>query len=176
MGMGGDKILPRLLGIDPDGEEGKAISERRKEIFKQSYLRKLRAFPRTRELLQRMRADGLALIVASSAKADELAPLLELAGAADLVSDRVSSDDVERSKPDPDIVVAAVVKAEVRPDQAVMLGDTPYDLEAARGAGVGLIALRAGGWRDDAFPNALAVYDDPADLLAKYDASLLSGR
>lgn len=120
-----------------------------------------------------MRDDGIKLVVASSAKADELQPLLDLAGASGLVEDMVSSDDVEHSKPDPDIVRAAVAKAGYRPDEVLMIGDTPYDLEAARRAGVGFIALRSGGWRDDAFPGAVAVYEDVADLLAAYDASPL---
>jgi len=121
-----------------------------------------------------MRNDGMTLVVASSAKKEELGPLLEIARASRLVEHKTSGDDAERSKPDPDIVHAALGKTRCRPDEVVMIGDTPYDLEAARRAGVRFIALRSGGWHDDAFPGALAVYDDPADLLASYDASPLS--
>ena len=175
IGMGGDKLLPRVSGIEEDTPEGKAISARRKELFLRRYLSLVRPFPRTREFLERMKADGMKFVVASSAKEDELRPLLEIAGAWGLVEDITSSDDVERSKPDPDIVHAALTKTGRRPGEVVMIGDTPYDLEAARRAGVRFIAFRSGGWHDDAFPGALAVYEDPGDLLAKYDAAPLSG-
>jgi len=175
IGMGGDKLLPRVAGIAEESPEGQAISERRSEIFKGRYLPRLRAFPQTRALLERMREEGMKLVVASSARADELRPLLEVAGASGLVEGTTSSDDADRSKPDPDIVQAALVKTGHLPGEVLMIGDTPYDLEAARRAGVGLIGLRSGGWRDDAFPGAVAVYDDPADLLASYDASPLGG-
>jgi HAD superfamily hydrolase (TIGR01549 family) len=175
IGMGGDKLLPRVAGIAADGPEGKAISARRQEIFLRRYLPLVGPFPCTRELLERIRADGMTLVVASSAKEEELRPLLEIAGASGLVEDTVSSDDAKRSKPDPDIVRAALAKTGRRAEEVVMIGDTPYDLEAARRAGVGFVAVRCGGWDDEAFPGALAVYDDPADLLARYDGSPLSG-
>ncbi|HVG20348.1 MAG TPA: HAD hydrolase-like protein, partial [Blastocatellia bacterium] len=95
VGMGGDKLLPEVSGIEEETPEGESISKRRGEIFKQRYLPKLKAFPSARELLRRMRDEGLKLVVASSAKADELDPLLELAGAADLVEEKTSSDDAE---------------------------------------------------------------------------------
>jgi HAD superfamily hydrolase (TIGR01549 family) len=174
IGMGGDKLLPRVTGIEEDTPEGKAISGRRQEIFLRRYLSLVNALPRTRDLLERMRSDGMKLVVASSAKKEELGPLLELAGATRLVEHRTSGDDADRSKPDPDIVHAALAKTGCRADEVVMLGDTPYDHEAARRAHVRFIAVRSGGWDDDAFTGALAVYDDPADLLARYDASPLS--
>jgi HAD superfamily hydrolase (TIGR01509 family) len=176
IGMGGDKLLPRVVGIEEDSPDGKAISTRRGEIFKQRYLPTLRPFPGARALLQRMRADGMKLVVASSAKGDELDPLLEIAGAADLVEHTTSSDDAERSKPDPDIVQAALGKTGCGAHEVLMLGDTPYDLEAAHRAQVGFVGVRSGGWDDDALRGALAVYADTADLLAKYDSSPFSGR
>ena len=173
IGMGGDKLMPKVSGIAEDTPEGQAISRRRGEIFKTRYLPHLKAFPQTRELLQRMRDDGLRLVVASSAKDDELKPLLEIAGAADLIEEKTSSDDAENSKPDPDIVQAALDGASFSADEAVMLGDTPYDIEAASRAGVRVIALRSGGWDDAGLKGAMAIYDGPADLLAHYDESPL---
>jgi HAD superfamily hydrolase (TIGR01549 family) len=175
IGMGGDKLLPRVAEIPADSPEGEAISGRRQELFLRRYLSLVTPFPRTRELLERMRATGMTLVVASSAKEAELRPLLEIAGAAGLVEDAVSGNDARRSKPDPDIVHAALAKTERRPDEVLMIGDTPYDLEAARRARVGFIALRSGGWHEDAFAGARVIYDDPADLLAAYDTSPLSG-
>src|SRR5207245_89285 len=147
------------------------ISKRRGEIFKQKYLPTLRAFPGTKDLLLLMHAKGLRLVVASSAKADELKPLLKVCGADALIEDTTSSDDADRSKPDPDIVHAALKNLGLPPAQALMLGDTPYDVEAATRAEVALIALRSGGWNDGELAGALAVYQDPADLLAHYDTS-----
>ncbi len=87
------------------------------------------------------------------------------------MDDQTTSDDASRSKPDPDIIIAALKKADVAPAEAIMLGDTPYDIEAAAGAGVGCVAFRSGGWQDADLAGALAVYDDPADLLARFDSS-----
>jgi HAD superfamily hydrolase (TIGR01509 family) len=173
IGMGGDKLLPKVSGISEETPEGQAISRRRGEIFKARYLPEIKAFPRTRELLLRMRDDGLKLVVASSAKEDELKPLLEIAGAADLVEEKTSSDDADNSKPDPDIVKAALAGASFSAGEAVMLGDTPYDVEAATRAGVRVIAFRSGGWDDAGLKGAMAVYDGPADLLVHYDQSPL---
>jgi haloacid dehalogenase superfamily, subfamily IA, variant 1 with third motif having Dx(3-4)D or Dx(3-4)E len=173
IGMGGDKLLPKVAGTSEDSPLGKAISQRRGEIFKTRYLPHIKAFPRTRELLLRMRDDGLKLVVASSAKEDELKPLLEIAGAADLIEEKTSSDDADNSKPDPDIVKAALDSADLSADEALMLGDTPYDIEAATRAGVKVIAFRCGGWDDAELAGAMAIYDGPADLLAHYDESPL---
>lgn len=165
IGMGGDKLMPEVSRVEEESGRGKKISERRAEIFKEKYLPTLKAFPETKELLLRMKEDGLKLAVASSAKEDELKPLLEIAGAHDLVGEKTSSDDAENSKPDPDIVKAALDGLGYRPEEVFMLGDTPYDIEAAGRAGVKVIAVRCGGWDDDGLGGAVAVYDDPADLL-----------
>lgn len=175
VGMGGDKLLPEVSGIEEDTPEGERISKRRGEIFKQRYLPTLKAFPSTRELLQRMRDEGLKLVVASSAKEDELNPLLKIAGAADLVEEKTSSDDAENSKPDPDIVKAALDSSGLAADEVLMLGDTPYDIESASGAGVGVIAFRCGGWKDADLSGAVAIYDGPADLLSHYESSPVRG-
>ncbi|HYJ80259.1 MAG TPA: HAD family hydrolase, partial [Longimicrobiaceae bacterium] len=129
-------------------------------------------FTAARELLERMRADGLTLVVATSASKDDLGALLKAAGVEDLIDASSTSSDAEESKPDPDIVQAALDAAGCDPGEAVMLGDTPYDIEAASRAGVGCVALRCGGWwSDEDLAGATAVYDDPADLLARYEDS-----
>jgi HAD superfamily hydrolase (TIGR01509 family) len=173
IGMGGDRVLPALTGVEEDDPEGERLTGRRGEIFRERHLPGLRPFPGTRALLERMRRDGYRLVVASSASEEDLGLLLEAAGIADLVEERTSSGDADASKPDPDIVQAALRRAGVAPEAALMLGDTPYDVEACRRAGVPIVALRCGGWDDDALAGAVAVYDDPADLLARYDASPL---
>lgn len=174
IGMGGDKLLPAIADIDAESPLGTALSSRRSEIFLERYLPALSAFPEALALLQRMRADGLTLVAASSAKADELGPLLSLVGTGDLLQAATSSDDAERSKPDPDIVKAAMRRTGLPAGELVMLGDTPYDVEAATRAGIRIIALRCGGWNDDGLRGAAAIYDGPADLLARYDESMLA--
>jgi HAD superfamily hydrolase (TIGR01509 family) len=171
IGMGGDKVMPKLTGVDHESDEGKRISARRSEIFLEHYVPQLKGLPGARPLLERMQRDGLTLVVATSAKKGEYERLVRVAGVEGIVDDQTTADDASRSKPDPDIIVAALKKAEVPPAEAVMLGDTPYDIQAARAAGVGCVALRSGGWRDADLAGALAVYDDPADLLAHFDAS-----
>lgn len=173
IGKGSDKLLPEVTGVEKETPEGEAISERRGEIFKERYLPKLKPLPGSRELVERLRADGVKCVVASSAVKDELGPLLEVAQVADLLREQTSADDAEESKPDPDIVEAALEKLGIAPAETVMIGDTPYDVESAGRAGVRVIGLRSGGWDEAGLAGALAVYDDPADLLANYAESPL---
>ena len=174
IGMGGDKLMPAVSGIKEDSEEGQRIAARRAELFKGTWLPRLRAFPRVRELLQRFADDGFTIAVASSAKAEELDPLLERAGVKDLIPKRTSSDDASRSKPDPDIVHAALQSTGSAPEQAVMLGDTPYDVKAARRAGLHVVAFECGGWVATDLSEADEIYADAADLLNRYDGSIFS--
>jgi phosphoglycolate phosphatase-like HAD superfamily hydrolase len=171
--MGGDNLLPSVAHIEKDSELGKKITERRGEIFKSRYLPHLKPFPAVRPMLERMRAEGLTLIVASSAKEDELKTLLEIAGVTDLIEATTSAQDAGRSKPAPDPIVVALKKGSLPPEGVLMLGDTPYDIASASKAGVRSLAVRCGGWGDADLKDALAVYADPADLLARYDSSPL---
>jgi len=173
IGMGSDKLMPLVAGIKEDSADGKKISKRRAEIFKTVSLPRLQPFPRARDLVARLAHDGFTLAVASSAKEDELQPLLEVAGVADLIPTRTSSDDADRSKPDPDIVAAAVKRTGCSHERTVMIGDTPYDVEAAKRAGIQIIAFTCGGWTRQDLSGAVAVYADPADLLSKYEESIL---
>ena len=174
IGMGGDKLLPTVSGIEKESEEGKRLSERRGEIFRERYLETLRPFPGARDLLLRLRRDGRTLVVATSAQEKEMRALLKQAGVDDLIEERTSSSDAEHSKPDPDIVEAAVETSGARPDECVMLGDTPYDVRASRRAGVPVVALRSGGWSDAELAGAAEIHDDAAALLADYERSVLS--
>jgi HAD superfamily hydrolase (TIGR01509 family) len=176
IGMGGDKLLPKVSGIEAESPAGEAINRSRRERFLASDLSHLRPFAGARALLEHMQARSLELYVASSAHQDELRPLLERAGVADLIEGAATSSDAERSKPDPDIVHAALQRAGLRADQVVLIGDTPYDIEAGARSHVATLALRCGGWSTDALRDALAVYDDPGDLLARYGDSPLARR
>jgi HAD superfamily hydrolase (TIGR01509 family) len=176
IGMGGDKLMPAVSGIEEDSPLGERISSRRGEIFMATYLPTIKAFSGARELVAAVKARGFTAVAASSAKKDELQALLRIAGAESLLDAATSSDDAEESKPDPDIVHAALAQAKAPPSQTLMIGDTPYDVEAAARAGIASIALRCGGWGDDDLRGALAIYDGPWDLLARLEASPLLQR
>src|SRR5881394_3410293 len=117
IGMGGDKVLQRLTGLDAEDPEGKQIKQRRVEIFTQRYLPGLQPFSAARELLVHLRKTGVKLVPASSAESKELDALLERAGIRDLVAESPPHHSAE-SKPDPDIVELALEQAGVSPDQA----------------------------------------------------------
>ncbi|WP_437675714.1 HAD family hydrolase [Sorangium sp. So ce131] len=175
IGMGGDKLLPEVTGgLESDSPEGKKVSARCSEIFMKQLLPELRALPGAKELLRALRDRGLKLVIASSAQKEKLRELLRIAGADGVVEGATSSSDAERSKPDPDIVQAALDGLRLPPEEVVMIGDTPYDVEAAARAGLKTIGFRSGGWTDAGLEGAIAVYDGPADLLAHLDTSPLA--
>ena len=171
IGMGGDKIIPKVTGLEPESAQAKELTGRRMEIFSKKYLPTLRAFPGAHELIGRFTQDGLRTVVATSANSDELNALLEQTGLDELIDRKTSSSDADRSKPDPDIIAAALERGHLARERVLMVGDTPYDVEAARRARIRAIALRCGGWNDDALSGALAIYDDPRALLVAYERS-----
>ena len=175
IGMGADNLLPKVVNVKGDSPEGKRLSKSWEEIFKSEYLPKLKPFPGSEELVRHIRDRGLKLVVATSAEEEMLKPLLDVAGIDGLIEDKTTSSDAQNSKPDPDIVRTALDKTGLAASEVLMLGDTPYDIESARKAGVGVIALRCGGWSDPDLKGAVAIYNDPADLLAHYDESPLGG-
>ena len=148
IGMGGDKLLPEVTGLWIESPEGKAIADKRREFFRRKFLPHLQPTRGAQRLLEFLRDDRKSLFVASSAEEDELQDLLEVAGAAKLIDSTASSDDAEGSKPDPDIVAAALAKTGCPTAETIMVGDTPYDVEAALRTGIEIIGLRSGGWSD----------------------------
>jgi HAD superfamily hydrolase (TIGR01549 family) len=160
IGMGSDRLIPELIG-----RYDAALAERKKAIFKARFLPQLRAFPKAPELLRKLKDGGFRLVVASSAGKDELDALLQVAGAREFLEAQVDADSAAQSKPAPDIVQAALHRLQLPAQRCVMIGDTPYDAEAAARAGVAFIGLRCGGWRESELRPALAVYADPAALL-----------
>ena len=168
IGMGSDKLLPAVAGLVEDSPYGKAIARRKKVLFSER-LPGLKPTRGARALVTHLRDQGMTIVVATSADEKEMDAILRQAGVDDLITLRTSNDDAGPSKPDPDIVLAALHKAGSHPESTVMVGDTPYDVEAARRAGIAAIALRSGGyWPDREFGVPLAVFDDPAALLAHW--------
>lgn len=176
IGKGGDQLMPVFLPEEVVDRLGEQIERERLDLFKREYLPHVRPFPGNRELFERILADGKRIVLASSAKGEELKTYKEIAGIADLIEEETSSDDAERSKPHPDIFEAALAKLEdVPPAEAVVIGDTPYDAEAAAKAGLRTIGVLCGGFPETDLRAAgcIALYRDPADLLAHYDDSPL---
>jgi HAD superfamily hydrolase (TIGR01509 family) len=179
IGKGGDQLMPVFLPKEVVERLGEQIERERLELFKAKYLPRVKPFPKVRELFERIRADGRKIVLASSAKGEELRTYKKLARIDDLVEEETSSDDAERSKPHPDIFHAAMAKLRgASPDDAVAVGDTPYDAEAAGKAGLRTIGVLCGGFPEAELREAgcIAIYRDPADLLARYDESPLSPR
>jgi HAD superfamily hydrolase (TIGR01549 family) len=176
IGMGGDKVMPKVIGVNKDSELGKRIDKAREEIFMQHYFPQIKAFPGARELIKHMRESGLKVTVASSAPQDQLKKSLKLVGAEDLIQEETSSKDVSQSKPNAEPVQETLKRAGLPPNEVVMIGDTPYDIESARKADVGTIAFRSGGWKDAELAGAIAIYDGPEDLLQHFDNSPLANK
>jgi len=174
VGMAVGTLLPCAVGLSPNGAAGRRIVVRRRAIFTQRYLERVRRFPEVDALLRRMREDGFALFAVSpSGDRTEVEALLSVAGVGDLIDWIVPAEDG-----DPDsaghLIGSALIQTGRPRQEAVMVGDTPYDLHAARDAGVGMIGLRSGGWNDLDLVGAWGIYNDPADLLARYSESPLS--
>jgi HAD superfamily hydrolase (TIGR01509 family) len=169
IGMGGDKILPAIAHVSEDSDAGRQISDRKRQIFS-ALLPDLRATPGARPLLEYLRDRHVELIIATSADDREMTSILKQAGVDDLIPSRTTKDDAPASKPDPDIVHAALARSWARPEQTLLVGDTPYDIEAADRAGIGAIALRCGGyWPDSSLSGALKIFDHPQALLVHWN-------
>lgn len=178
IGKGGDQLLPVFVPAAELERIGKQLEQRRSELFKRDHLPGIRAFAGVRALVQRVLDAGQKVVLASSAKADEVEVYKRIAGIDDLIEHETSADDVERSKPHPDIFQAALEQLGVPASEAVVVGDTPYDAMAAGKAGLRTVGVLCGGFPevDLRAAGCTAIYRDPADLLARFDESLLNAR
>jgi HAD superfamily hydrolase (TIGR01509 family) len=170
IGKGGDKLVFELTGVAPGTPAFQEITAARSRLFQDAFLPRLKAFSGAKALLADLARRGLTLAVATSAQETESRSILRVAGLAGFFDAKTSADDAARSKPDPDIVSAALKRAGAAKNATLMIGDTPYDVEAARRAGVEIVGLRCGGWRDDDLEGALAVYDNPEALRSALSA------
>ena len=167
IGKGADMLVPALI---PGASESQAeqLGDAHGEAFKGEYLDRVRPFPQARDLLARVHEAGLKVALASSASAGELDHYLELLGVAEFVDETTTIDDVNNSKPAGDIVATALGKLGVTAEEALFVGDTPYDIEAGAKCGIATIAVRSGGFSDDALTGARVVYADAAAVLAAF--------
>jgi HAD superfamily hydrolase (TIGR01509 family) len=177
MGKGGDQLMPAFWSEAELEKFGEEMQAQRVELFMNRYLPLCRPFPGVRPLFERVKRAGLRIALASSAKRPELEQYLELLGIGDLVEAMTSADDAEHSKPQPDILQAALARLPgVRAADALLIGDSPYDAQAARRAGMRCIGVLSGGFieRQLLDAGAIAVYRDIADLTERYDESPLA--
>jgi len=171
IGKGSDQYLPDFLTPDEIDRFGKELDDYRSDLFKKEYLPKVRPFPKVRELFQRIRDDNKRIVLASSGKKADTKYYIDLLNIGSLIDGYVSGDDADSSKPAPDIFAASLKKlGGISPAGAVTVGDTRFDVEAARKAGLKTIGFLCGGTTESALreAGAVAIYRDPADFLAHY--------
>jgi HAD superfamily hydrolase (TIGR01509 family) len=174
IGMGGDQMIAALAGDETESEKGDDIRAAEKALYL-AMINEVRPLPDARRLLEVLKANGHTVVLASSAKAEEIDHYLDLLDAREIADDWTSSADVQRTKPDPDLVRTAMQKG--GNDDAVMVGDSVWDVEAANRAGIPTIAIRTGGFGVDELTQAGAacVFDSIADLLDSLKETPLGG-
>jgi HAD superfamily hydrolase (TIGR01549 family) len=173
IGMGSDQLVAALAGEDFDDEHGDDVRAAEKVLY-MALIDEVRPFADARALLEHLKAQGHTVVLASSAKPDEVEHYLDLLDARDLADDWTHSGDVERTKPEPDLVAAAIDKA--GGGDAVMVGDSRWDCEAAKRAGVPTVAVLTGGFSDGELreAGAEAVFPSLSELLRHLDDTPLS--
>jgi HAD superfamily hydrolase (TIGR01549 family) len=177
IGKGSDQLLPVFFSQAELRAFGQAMEQERGELYRREYLPRVTSFPHTRELFERIRHEGMQIALASSAQEAELQVYKRLARIEDLLTGETSADDVEKSKPHPDIFAAALQELGNPPvSDVIVVGDTPYDAEAASKLHLRTIGVLCGGWTAEELRQAgcIAIYRDPADLLARYEESPLA--
>jgi HAD superfamily hydrolase (TIGR01509 family) len=174
IGKGGDQLMPVFLSKEEIESKGKQIEKYRSEYFKREFMPKVKPFAQVRELFERLIEDGWKLALASSAKEDELQIYKDICHISDLLDTETSSDDAEESKPHPDIFEAAMKRlGDISPKDCLVVGDSPYDAEAAGKAGIRSIGFLSGGFPEDDLRRAgyESIYEGTHDLFAQYDES-----
>jgi HAD superfamily hydrolase (TIGR01509 family) len=151
IGMGGDQLVEHLVGKEKDEEVGDDVRAAESPLYL-AFIQETSPFEGARGLIEDLKQRGSTVVLASSAKANELDHYLDILDARDLADDWTTSDDVEQTKPEPDLVNAALQKAGT--EDAVMVGDTPWDIEAATKAGIPTIAVLTGGFGADELTDA----------------------
>ncbi len=179
IGKGGDQLIPVFLSKEEEERFGKDLDDYRGKLFKSKYLSQVKAFPQVRELVQRVKDDGKQVALASSAKEDEVQIYKRIANIEDLIQKQTSSDDAEKSKPHPDIFEAVLQRMhDVRAEEAVAVGDSPYDAIAAKKLNMPSIGVLSGGFPEEELRAAgySEIYRDCARLLKHYEQSMIAGK
>jgi HAD superfamily hydrolase (TIGR01509 family) len=174
IGMGGDQVVISLCGDEVEEEHGDDIRAAEKEEYSR-LIGEVRPMQDSRALIEELKRRGHTVVLASSAKEDEVDVYLDLLDARELADAWTTSADVEATKPAPDLVEAALARTEDDADSAVMIGDTPWDVQAAKGAGVETIAVVTGGFAEQELTEAgaAAVFESVAELCERLDETRL---
>jgi HAD superfamily hydrolase (TIGR01509 family) len=174
IGMGGDQMIAALTDERTEQEQGDDIRAAEKALYF-ALIDEVETMEGSRELIERLKRSGHTVVLASSAKQDEVDHYLDLLDARELADAWTSSADVEATKPEPDLVKSALEKAGGRDGQAVMIGDTPWDIEAAKRADVPTLAVLTGGFGVDELreAGALDVFESVGKLCTKLEQTPL---
>ena len=175
IGMGGDQLIGALTDERFEEREGDSIRAAEKVLYME-LIGEVEPMQGARQLLEEIKRRGHSVVLASSAKADEVEHYVELLDARTIADAWTTSADVEQTKPQPDLVNSALQKAQADAKDAVMVGDTPWDVQAAKSAKVPTIAVRTGGFGQDELEEAgaAAVFESVAELLERIDETKLS--
>ena len=171
IGKGADTLLPEFLSEKEIEEFGDDVAKLRGEIFKNEYMSRVKPFPKVRELFQKIKADGKKIVLASSSNEDEVEEYKKIANIEDLVEKSTSADDAEKSKPEPDIFQAALkMLGNPSPEKVLVIGDTPYDAEAAAKAKLKIVGVLCGGFaeKDLREKGCVEIFQDASDLSKNY--------
>jgi len=163
IGMGGDQLVEALAGKDFDSEHGDEVRAAEKALYLAT-MPTVEPLGESRELIEDLKKQGRQVVLASSAKSTEIEHYLDLLDARELADDWTTSADVEETKPEPDLVVVALDKLGTK--DAVMVGDTPWDVEAAKKAGIETVCVLTGGFSEEELTEAgaVAVFSSIAEL------------
>jgi HAD superfamily hydrolase (TIGR01509 family) len=174
VGMGGDQLVAALTDDRTEEEQGDDIRAAEKALYL-AVIEEVEPMEGSRELIEELKRRDHSVVLASSAKPDEVDHYLDLLDARELADDWTMSADVEATKPAPDLVAAALEKGETESHDAVMVGDTPWDIEAAKRAGVPTLAVRTGGFGLDELERAgaAAVFESVAELRERIEETPL---
>lgn len=177
IGKGSEYMLPAFIPLDKLPGIEKEVKAFRKQLFHREYIDRVVPFADARRLLERMRQEGLRIAVATSSEKEDLEAFKTVLKIHDLIEEDATADDADKAKPEPDIFQAALKLLVIKPDEALALGDTPWDIEAAKKAGVGTVAVQSGGWTREQLleAGAVAVYYDVADIVRNFESSPFCG-
>ena len=184
IGKGSDKLMPVFFSLEQLNESddgpgptfGERMRDYRRELYKREYHSRVKAFPQVRELFLRIKADGKRIALASSATKDDLATYKKIMNVEDLIDAATTTTEVESSKPEPDVFLVTLDKlGNIAPNHVIVVGDTPYDAEAAGKANLRIIGVLSGAFSEEDLRKAgcIAIYQNIAALLAHYDESPL---
>ena len=171
IGKGSEFIIGELLPTEEAQKLESDIAGYRKQYYQKNLLSKVQPFPQVKELFQKIKADGLKILLASSARSETIEHYKQLLEIEDLIEGATSTDDVEKSKPEPDIFQSALKKLDnLSTEEIIVVGDSPYDAIAAKKASLRTICVLCGGFPAEVLQKAgcVAIYQDPADLLDNY--------